>query len=243
MENTRISELSAGIVHVWPVHIYTDDVDITQFYRVLTAEEVHRAKKFYFDHLQRAFIVTRGVLRFLLGSYLEIHPAAVQFVYSSKGKPRLVEGLLEFNVSHSAELTVLAFAFGCEIGIDVERIRFSSYLEEIANRFFCVEEFEELIALPAAERERAFFMCWTRKEAYLKAIGDGLSTPLNSVRVSLNPREPARFVHVGNDICVAKEWALHDLELAPCYAGALAYHDAPRPIVILPAPKAVCNWT
>ena len=201
---------------------------------LLEPEERDRAARFRFDHLQHAFILARGGLRVLLGCYLGVCPAAVQFTYGSKGKPTLSGGSVEFNVSHSGGLAVFAFTFGCEIGVDVEQIRSLPDMLEIASQFFCVEETAELMALPAGERERAFFLCWTRKEAYIKATGDGLSAPLDSFRVALRPGAPARFVHFKHDASAAASWTLHDLSLTPAHAGALAYRDAPRSVLVQP---------
>lgn len=131
-------------------------------------------------------------------------------------------------------LCVLAFSPGCEIGVDVEHIRPLADLQSIADQFFSVEEALELMSLSAYQRRLAFFLCWTRKEAYIKATGTGLSIPLSGVRVTLQPSQPARFIHVAHDATPASEWILHDLRLAPNYAAALAYRDAERPVTVLP---------
>jgi 4'-phosphopantetheinyl transferase len=158
-----------------------------------------------------------------------------------KGNPGLpkAEGeRLNFNASHSGGLAVFAFTFGCEISVDVEQVRSLSDMQDIVSRFFCLEEAAELISLPAGERERAFFLCWTRKEAYIKAVGDGLSVPLNGFRITVRPDGPARFLHIRNDEIAAEFWALHNLELTPAYAGALAYRDAPRSVLLRPVINA-----
>jgi 4'-phosphopantetheinyl transferase len=179
----------------------------------------------------------------LLGQYLGVRPATIQVNYGSKGKPTLGEtGAVEFNASHSDGLAVFAFTFDCEIGIDVEQIRSLPDMQQIANRFFCAEEATELMLLPESERQRAFFRCWTRKEAYIKTTGEGLSTPLDGFRVTLQPEVPARLVHVQHDLSAANRWTLHDLELTPAYAGALAYCEAPRPVLLFPIiePARLC---
>ena len=129
---------------------------------------------------------------------------------------------------------MFAFTRGCEIGIDLEQIRPLQDMQDMADRFFSAEEARELRSLAADERERAFFLCWTRKEAYIKAIGDGLSAPLDGFRVSIKPGQPARFIHLAHEENPAKHWSLHDLDLAPDYAGALAYWDAERAVKVLP---------
>jgi 4'-phosphopantetheinyl transferase len=108
-------------------------------------------------------------------------------------------------------------------------------MQAIASRFFCPEEATELMGLPDEQRQHAFFLCWTRKEAYIKAIGDGLSAPLDDFRITLNPRDPARFVHISRDANAAKLWMLHNLEIGEDFAAALAYCDQPRPVHVFPA--------
>jgi 4'-phosphopantetheinyl transferase len=107
-------------------------------------------------------------------------------------------------------------------------------MQQIAAHFFCSEEATEIMSLPPSERERAFFCCWTRKEAYIKAIGDGLSVPLDSFRVTVLPNTPAHFVHLGHGAADTDAWTLHDLCLAPDYAAALAYCDRQRSLSIFP---------
>ena len=184
-------------------------------------------------------MIARGLLRTLLGRYLQVSPASIVFKYGSKGKPALAGPAgIDFNVSHSGGLAVFAFTADCEVGVDVERIRPRPDMQGIANRFFCSEEAAELMSLTAGQREHGFYLCWTRKEAYIKASGDGLSVPLDSFRVTLRPGQPARFVHVANDPTASTEWSLHDLHLAAGYAAALAYRDAERPIVVAPIADA-----
>jgi 4'-phosphopantetheinyl transferase len=137
-------------------------------------------------------------------------------------------------MTHSGDMAAFVFTIGCQIGIDLERVRGLSEAQEIANRYFCPDEAAEIMALPPNERERAFFLCWTRKEAYIKAIGDGLSTPLHEFRVTLQPNEPARLVHLARDKEAARVWTLHDLSLASNYAAAIAYRDRQRPLSIIP---------
>jgi 4'-phosphopantetheinyl transferase len=127
-------------------------------------------------------------------------------------------------------VALFAFGIGCPLGVDVERIRPMRDMLTIAHRFFCSDEAAELAALPEADRERAFFLCWTRKEAYIKATGDGLATPLGEFRVSLKPGEPASFLHLGNDPTAAPLWALHNLWIAEDYAAAIAHAGEPRTI-------------
>ena len=239
-------ELPGRVVHIWPVSIETPDPVVEQLRPLLDPVETDRAARFKFEHLRGAFILTRGVLRVLLGRYLHSVPQDVQFRYGSKGKPALLSpGGLQFNVSHSGGVALFAFTMDCEIGVDVEGIRPMPDMEGIAQRFFCAEETAELISLPLGQRDQGFFHCWTRKEAYIKATGEGLSEPLDAFRVTLRPGQPAGILHLGRDPAAAGLWKLHDLRVAPGYAAALAYRDTPRPIkeFSLMNPKQLLDFT
>jgi 4'-phosphopantetheinyl transferase len=122
----------------------------------------------------------------------------------------------------------------CGVGIDLERLRPIADTAEIARRYFCPEEAAEILSLPPDERDAAFFRCWTRKEAYIKAIGDGLSCPLDSFQVSIEADAQPRIVHIAGDRTAAAIWTLHDLPLAPDYVAALAYRDRPRVVSVFP---------
>ena len=146
---------------------------------------------------------------------------------------------LRFNISHSGSLVLFGFTLDCEIGVDVEQVHPMPDLLAIATRFFCREEVEELVRLPPEERTLAFFRCWTRKEAYLKALGEGLHQPLDSFRVSVAPNLPARIIDtynsdIYNSTTPAVGWTLHDVQLISGYSGAIAYTDAPRDICVEP---------
>jgi 4'-phosphopantetheinyl transferase len=229
----RSFKLTERNIDVWPVHTAGSSAVAEELERVLAPDEKVRAAQFRFSHLRRSFILARGALRILLGWYLDVSPASIQFTYGSRGKPALaVPARVDFNVSHSGDLAVFAFTAGCEIGVDVEQIHPLQDIQTIADQFFCPEEAAELMSLTANQRERSFFLCWTRKEAYIKAIGDGLSAPLDGFRVTLQQGQPARFIHIANDMGSAQAWTLHDLQLAPGYAAALAYRDTERLVAV-----------
>jgi 4'-phosphopantetheinyl transferase len=219
-------------IHIWTLPTRAPEGMVRAFERCLAADEVERAARFRTENLRESFVAVHGALRYLLGHYLEVEPASVRFRYGPKGKPALECGGAHFNLSHSGCLAAIAVAGpDCEVGIDVEQARPLTDIEQIARRFFCAEEAAEILSLPEAERAQAFFRCWTRKEAFIKAIGDGLSLPLDSFRVSVHAGAPARFHHIGHDAAAARDWALHDLALAPGYAAALAYRGPPRPLL------------
>lgn len=228
-------QLSERAVHVWTLNIEASPEIAKKFDPVLSADEKDRAARFRFDGLRYSFVTAHGTLRHLLGSYLDLDPADIRFCYGLKGKPALASDRgIEFNITHSGSMAAFAFTRGCQIGVDIEQIRPLTGAQDIAHRFFCAEEAAEIMSLPPNEREHAFFLCWTRKEAYIKAIGDGLSAPLHEFRVTLLPDQPARLIHLADDQGAAQAWTLHDLRVAPNYAAALAYRDRERALSIIP---------
>jgi 4'-phosphopantetheinyl transferase len=239
MKQQRIGEFSFKLagrsVHLWSIRTQSSSAVRTQFERVLSPDERSRTARLRFDHLRQSFVVARGALRVLLGRYLDMSPMEIQFEYSSHAKPALrAPASIDFSVSHSGVFAVFGFTLSCELGVDVEQIRPINDMQEIAKHFFCSQEAAELMSLAGDERERAFFLCWTRKEAYIKAVGKGLSAPLDSFRVTLRPRESARFIHVEGDTRTTRGWTLHDLQLSPDFAAALAYRDTERPVDVFP---------
>lgn len=231
--------LNDARIEVWCVETLAPESVIRQLQSVLSVEELERAARFKFERDRNAFIVARGVLRVLLACYLGSFPGDVEFVYGTKGKPSLPDSRIEFNISHSNGVVLLAFTQGCALGVDIEYVRPVQEMMQIASRNFCLEEALELAGLPEEQRERAFFRCWTRKESYIKATGNGLSSPLSEFRVAFKEGEPARFVHIGNDPSAAAAWTLHDLDVSPAYAAAIAYRGQPRRIAQSPLLPAV----
>jgi 4'-phosphopantetheinyl transferase len=235
----RRIELAGSDIHVWPVILRGDEDVVLKFAGLLAPSEANRADGFLFEHLSRSFVLSHGVLRVLTGHYLKTDPSIIRFVFGPKGKPAVSPRTsLQFNMSHSGDMALFAFTNGCEVGVDIEQMRPIRDLQDVATHFFSSSEAAELAAMPPDYRTGAFFACWTRKEAYIKAIGDGLSTPLDSFRVSLRPGEPAQFVSVNDDKDQAAAWSLHDLAVTPGFAGALAYRDAPRRVLVLPVVSA-----
>jgi 4'-phosphopantetheinyl transferase len=196
------------------------------FFHNLAADEQARAERFYFERDREHFIAARGVLRTILGCYLNRVPECLSFCYSSHGKPALAGepggDAICFNVSHSHGVALYAVTRGREVGIDLERIRFDVAVAEIAERFFSRREVAMLRALPTEVQHQAFFRCWTRKEAYIKARGEGLSLPLDQFDVSLAPGEPAAVLGTQRDPSEASRWSLQELTPAPDYVAALA---------------------
>lgn len=211
-------------VHVWRASLDRDDAEVERLWAVLTPDEVERARRFHFVRDRRRFVLARGVLREILGGCLGVAPAMIRFEHNEYGKPSLKGDAsgLRFNVSHSAGAALYACTLGREVGVDVELLRddFASF--EVAERFFSEPEVRNLSSLPAHLRTQGFFNCWTRKEAYIKALGEGLSHPLDSFSVSLTPGEPARLISTDKGQQDAARWSIVELEPFRGYAAALA---------------------
>ncbi|MBV8375395.1 MAG: 4'-phosphopantetheinyl transferase superfamily protein [Verrucomicrobia bacterium] len=237
--NSGLLRLSQREVQLWGIWLNASDAVYAYYRSTLTLDERQRAERFAFENLKRSYTLSRGALRILLAHYLGRSPNQIELVCGSKGKPALAgPPRIQFNASHSGQMAVFAFTAGCELGVDVEQIRELDDAESISARFFSAGEAAELLSLEPEDRVPAFFRCWTRKEAYVKAIGGGLAIPLNGFQVTLLPGTPARFVEMTKEGESAGAWTLHHLELAPGYVGALAYRDSRRPTTIHPMVRA-----
>jgi 4'-phosphopantetheinyl transferase len=218
--------LGDSVVHVWRVSLEAWAPHVETLRSCLSADETARAARFRFARDYTHFVVARGLLRAMLGAYLGLRPGEVHFRYGPHGKPSLADGLrparLRFNVTHSGGLALVAVALDREVGVDLEQIRPLPDMEEVARRFFSPVEWDTLRGLPAAEQPGAFFACWTRKEAYIKARGEGLSRRLDSFDVSLAPGVPAQLLAVRGDAEEEQRWSLRDLDAGPGFAAALA---------------------
>lgn len=211
-------------VHVWVVNLEASALSTRQLCATLSSDEEDRAESFQFEHLKKRFCVSRGLLRFFLGTYLATAPRDIAFSYGKYGKPAVagVEGF-HFNIAHSDDVTVYAFAFGCDLGVDLERIRDMEDTNAIARHFFSSEEVADLESIQMPKRLDAFYACWTRKEAYIKATGEGLSSALDSFRVTLRPHDIPSFVHIKASPSEARLWSLYSLRPNEAYIGALAF--------------------
>lgn len=211
--------------HIWRIDFSDWQRREDQFVLTLSSDDLERARRFRLPHDRQRFILRRGLLRVILGGYLEVQPASLRFDYSAYGKPVLYaehrHSLLHFNLSHSHQMALIAVVSDGCVGIDIERVHSDFDHQRIAEQFFSPEEQNQLRSLDAAERPLAFFMCWTRKEAYIKALGMGLSLPLDQFDVSLRPDQPARILAARNGLPGAEEWRLYHLEPAGNYTAAL----------------------
>jgi len=200
--------------------------------QLLSGDEQARANRFHFEIHRRQFIVARACLRILLARYVRIEPQVIRFTYSKYGKPELATvsergARLNFNLAHSGELAVYAFTGIGEIGVDLEDIRPEFTGDDIARRFFSATEVACLDQLPVDQRALAFFNCWTRKEAFIKAKGMGLSLALDQFDVTLAPDAEPAVLSTKWDESEATRWSLRALDPGVGYVGAVAVpaHD------------------
>ena len=216
----------AGRTDLWFVDLRLPAETLAGLSRFLTPDEVERAGRFHFQVHRDRYVARRGALRWLLGRYLDRDPSVVQLAYGDHEKPRLAgeaARCLQFNLSDSEDFALIGFDQGNEIGVDIEVVRDMPDAESIAHHFFSSGERRDLSRLPRGERQSlGFFHCWTRKEAYLKAIGKGLAAPLDAFRVTLHPDDPPRFLSFDGQSDEPEHWSLLHLEPAPGVVGALA---------------------
>ncbi len=259
-----LSSFSEDVVHIWRVSLglsphavpsaAVSSAEVQRLRDILSADELVRADRFRFGEHRVRFIVARGMLRVILGRYLNQSPECLQFRYGPYGKPALepleafdggrvvgkpplpsspidLGALLHFNVSHSQDMVLYALAWDRPVGIDLESV--SRYvrdrdaatnhpLERLVARFFSPSEQEAFRKLPPAQKPRAFFRCWTRKEAYMKARGRGFTLPLQAFEVSVTPGEPARLLNDSHDPQAVANWTLRDLDPGHGYVAAVA---------------------
>lgn len=215
-------------IHVW--RLFLSEIYKHTLSDFLAADELTRARQFHFTKDRENFIAVRGTLRLILGSYLNIAPERLKFCYNDYGKPALPAKFHEhaphFNVSHSHNIALIAIARDREVGVDIEYIRSMETEDLIAEQFFSPREFKTLRSLPAYLQQTAFFTCWARKEAYIKAVGKGLTIPLDQFDVELRPGEPADLLNINGEPGKASHWTLHELFPADGYVAALAVEDS-----------------
>jgi 4'-phosphopantetheinyl transferase len=218
-------------VQLWRVNLEKVAPAESRWRQILSADELVRADRFHFAQDRRNYMGTRALLRILLGKYINCTPERVAFVYGEREKPALDSSRsgspLHFNVSHSGMKALLVFAQGREVGVDVEQIRNNFDHEALARRFFSRAEQEALAALPHSEKCTGFFRCWTRKEAYIKAHGSGLSLPMDGFDVSLIAGEQNALLATRPDAAEASLWSLREVQGGQGYEAALCVrgHD------------------
>jgi 4'-phosphopantetheinyl transferase len=216
--------ISADSTHVWLLACRQSPEVLDELLSVLDAEERRRADRYRFEADRNRFIASRGALREVLAAYLQCAPRDVLFSLAEHGKPHLAEPCdrsLRFNLSTSGDWAMLAVTLGREVGVDVERINSERADRGIVSYYFAPGEIQALEAMDEADWLQGFFNCWTRKEAFIKATGEGLSRPLDSFEVSLQPGQPASLISFQGCRQAAKRWRMAELAEVPGYASAL----------------------
>jgi 4'-phosphopantetheinyl transferase len=218
-------DLSNDELHVWRASLNQDRATILKLSALLSPDERQRAEKYFRSIDRDRFIIARGVLRKVLSTYLHIAPCELRFIYNEYGKPSLSadqnHGALSFNLSHSNSLALYAFTCGRCVGIDIENIREDFATLEIAEQFFSKDEVAALKSLPMDQRTIGFFNCWSRKEAFIKAKGMGVSYPLDRFTVSLAPGGPPALLKVDDDEREVAQWKMYELNPGAGYAAAM----------------------
>ena len=217
--------LPAGEVHIWSVRLDQNPLTVARLEAALSSDERQRGARFCFERDRRRYVVARGVLRCLLGALLDDEPERIEFQYGSRGKPELAgchAGALFFNVSHSHELGLLGFARSWPIGLDVEHKRAIPDIEMLARSVLAVPEYEAYVSLPAADRVTALLRAWTRKEAVMKALGEGLHWLPRSIVVPISEAHHAAFHAVTEDGSDVADYWLRDVSITPDYLAAVA---------------------
>jgi 4'-phosphopantetheinyl transferase len=196
----------------------------------LDSDERVRADRFRFSHHRQQFILSHAALRILLARELSVQPGQIHYLHKNQGKPELAGGLaaskLHFSLAHAHQVASVAICQGCEIGIDLEYLKAKRDIGKIAARFFSDPEADQFRALHPAQQTEAFYLCWTRKEAFVKALGTGFSGfPFRNFDVTLTPGEPARLLRVGSDFEEHQYWTIVSFQPAPDYVGAVALRE------------------
>jgi 4'-phosphopantetheinyl transferase len=228
--------LSASEVHLWSLSLEQPPERIRVYLDILCSEEKRRAEGRHLRRDRDSFCFCRGYLRMLIGRYGGVAPAKVRFTTGDHGKlsldPDFHELDIGFNVSHSGRIAMIALAKQRRLGVDVQRVRGAARIEEISRGFFSSLEDESIRALPEEMRVDAFYACWTRKEAAVKALGGSIAALSERVIVSADPGGPPQLLRMPSDLEENNEWRLHDLPVREGYAAALCYSGSPAEVFL-----------
>ena len=219
-------QLAGNEIHVWATSLAVEPAFLEKSANTLAPDEKDRAQRFKFDLHRNRYIAGRGALRAILAQYLPLHPAQLRFDYLANGKPVLTEEFasagIHFNLAHTGDLALAAITRIGPLGVDVECVRPVKDVDDLVARFFSPRENELFQKVPAVEKPAAFFNLWTRKEALLKATGEGITRSLRLVEVSFLPGEPARLLAISGDAKVAEQWEMREFAPAQGFVGAVA---------------------
>lgn len=195
--------MNRNTVHIWAV-----DTNYHSVPNFLSAEEKRRWNGFYFSQDKQTFYQSHNALRLILSQYLSEKPSEIKYEFTPFGKPYLKNKRLQFNLSHTDTMAVIAVTEDADIGVDIEHVNRKVEFDDLAMRFFCEAEYQKLVQLKPQEKRNAFFNCWTRKEAFIKAVGEGLSYPLNNFEVTFLSNEPAQINHIQRNPDTPNQWTL-----------------------------------
>ena len=218
-------QLGTGQLHVWCADMADFHSRLQDFRAILSDSEITRAERFKFPNDRDHYCVRHGIRRLLLARYLRVDPVAVEFQHGARGKPEFAgrSQHVHFNDSHSGELALYAVAADCPIGVDIEQVKPVPDFEAIAENYFSPREVAAMRALPSGQRMEAFYSCWTRKEALLKATGEGIGTSLPKVEVTLGREEDPAVLSIDGDQDARLNWSLRAFCPAAGYVGAAAF--------------------
>lgn len=226
-EISEIPPVAPREIHVWRINLVRPPAEIARLKNILSDHEKKQAARFHFAHDQRRFIVRRAVLRQLPANQLGLAPKEIKIDSATFQKPKIAAAQnsqrLKFSTSHSGDWALIALAQNCEVGVDVEQHRPLPDAAGLVENFFSDWEIAEFTRLPEPTRTEGFFNCWTRKEAFVKALGLGLAYPLKEFSVTLAPGQPAALMKVSDDANAREKWCMTSLDVAPAHAAALVF--------------------
>lgn len=218
-------------IDVWRCRLDLDSSRVDKYAALLSGDEKERAGRYSFESKRKQFIIGRGFLRRTLGLMLDTNPRRFFFEYGPKGKPSLAgEPALRFNLSHAGRWALVAVSEDRRVGIDIEQIRKKPHLLAMAKRFFATEEVESLTSAPPSEMTESFYTCWCRKEAVLKASGEGIWSGLDTFAVTARPQEPPRLIRLDWPGRQIHNWSLADIRVDDDHASALAHEGDSVPV-------------
>ncbi|MEO8211506.1 MAG: 4'-phosphopantetheinyl transferase superfamily protein [bacterium] len=223
-------KIPANEIHIYQSTLEKTAAEINDLESILSTDELTKAYRYKFEADKNNYIVCRALLRNILSDYLSIKPSLITFSYYEKGKPYINNSFIKFNLAHSHNYAVFAFTPGKEVGIDIEYYRELQDALQIAKRYFSKSEIEEFENTSHENIKIAFFNCWTRKEAFIKAVGEGLSYPLADFSVTLNPEDP-KILWIKTKPNEIKKWSLHDIKVKENYISSLAIKSNDSEIV------------
>ena len=224
--SAALGDLNFGSLHVWRILLSQSEEVVRKLEGLLSVDEMEHADRYRRERNRTQYVVAHGALRELLADYTEQTQRNISFGHTATGKPFLIDGHgehpLRFSLSHSGEWALVGLALSTEVGIDIEQIDLGVSIEAVAERFFSHSEFEALQAMPLEQRTAAFFSAWTRKEAYVKARGEGIPERLSEFRVSVALAPQVILLSDSLDPCATYHWRIYDLDIPPGCAAAVA---------------------